>query len=80
MLIHKKLSPLDTKSAQTSFFPPWYDKKKDTELTVAIVVRGTKHLSDAIADALLEPVEYRGGFVHSWQCAYFVFLFIYFIM
>ena len=65
MLIHKKLSPLDVKSEQISLFPPWYDKKKDTELTVAIVVRGTKHLSDAIADALLEPVAYRGGFVHG---------------
>ena len=65
MLIHKKLSPLDTKNTQTSFYPPWYDRKKDTELTIAIVVRGTKHLSDAIADALLEPVEYKGGKAHS---------------
>lgn len=65
MLIHKKLSPLDVKTAYPSLFPPWYDKKKDTELTIAIIVRGTKHLSDAIADALLEPVAYRGGFVHG---------------
>ena len=64
LLIHKKLSRLN-KQTKGPFFFPWDDKKTDSEQTVALVVRGTKHLSDAIADALLEPVEYRGGHVHG---------------
>eukprot|EP00934_Nitzschia_sp_Nitz4_P004707 Nitzschia sp. Nitz4//scaffold121_size67750//13507//16399//NITZ4_006063-RA/size67750-processed-gene-0.16-mRNA-1//-1//CDS//3329534336//4697//frame0 len=59
LLVHKNLSPLLPVSRL-----PWESTPK-TELTVALVVRGTKHLTDAIADALLTPVEYRGGYAHG---------------
>lgn len=62
LLIHKTLGPLKNPTTRTFF--PW-EIGQDSEMTVAIVVRGTKHVSDAIADALLEPVEYRGGYAHG---------------
>lgn len=34
-------------------------------MLVVLVVRGTKHLPDMLADSLLAPAEYRGGFVHE---------------
>jgi hypothetical protein len=62
LLIHKKLSPLSNPSIQSIL--PW-EGKKHSELIVTLVVRGTKDLSDALADALLEPAEYRGGYAHG---------------
>jgi hypothetical protein len=62
LLIHKKLASLSDPATRSIL--PW-EGKKDSELQVTLVIRGTKYLSDAIADALLEPVEYRGGHAHG---------------
>jgi pimeloyl-ACP methyl ester carboxylesterase len=62
LLIHKHLGPL--RNQKMDSFLPW-EAKKESEIEVTLVVRGTKHLSDALADALLEPVEYRGGYAHG---------------
>jgi hypothetical protein len=62
LAVHKNLSPLKNPSLLSIL--PW-ENKKDSELTVLLIVRGTKDLSDALADALLEPAEYRGGYAHG---------------
>ncbi len=62
LLIHKDISPL-ADPALLSIFP--WERKRESELTATLVIRGTKDLSDALADALLEPAEYRGGFAHG---------------
>jgi len=63
LLIHKKLSPLKKPKQGLESIFNWENEK--SELTIAIVIRGTKDLSDAITDALLEPVPYNGGFAHG---------------
>jgi hypothetical protein len=62
LIVHKHLSPLQGSTLQSLL--PW-EKKKDDEIQLALLVRGTKHLSDALADGLLEPQEYRGGYAHG---------------
>jgi hypothetical protein len=59
LCIHKQLAPLQK--------PSWLPWKtiKDDEIQVGLVVRGTKHIADALADGMLEPVEYRGGHAHG---------------
>lgn len=61
LVVHKKLSPLQNPHLKSLL--PW--ESKNSELAVLLAVRGTKDLSDALADALLEPVEYRGGYAHG---------------
>jgi len=63
LLIHKNIKPLPDTKYQIPLLP--WEYIKDTELLVALAVRGTKELADAIADASLEPVEYREGYSHS---------------
>lgn len=62
LLIHKRMAPLSNPGLQSIL--PW-ERSDDSELTVTLVVRGTKDLSDALADALLEPAEYRDGYAHG---------------
>jgi hypothetical protein len=62
LLIHKNLVPLH-KPAMSSILP--WEIQRDNEIEVTLVVRGTKHLSDMVSDALLEPAEYRGGTAHG---------------
>lgn len=62
LLIHKNIAPLKD-PVMTSVLP--WEKMKDNEIEVTLVVRGTKHLSDIISDALLEPAAYKGGYAHS---------------
>lgn len=61
LLVHKKINPLQNPGMSSVL--PWEDK--DSEIQVALVVRGTKHIADIISDALLEAVEYRGGHAHG---------------
>jgi hypothetical protein len=60
LLIHKELATLEQPSLKTIF-----DFKKKPEVVVTLVVRGTKDLSDALSDSLLDPKEYKGGYVHG---------------
>lgn len=60
LLIHKELAPLEQ-----PLFEGFFYGKKETEVVVVMVVRGTKDLSDALSDALLEPKEYQGGYAHG---------------
>lgn len=60
LMIHKQLAPLEEPSIKELFLG-----KKETEVVVVLVVRGTKYLSDALADSLLEPGEYKGGYAHG---------------
>jgi hypothetical protein len=60
LMIHKQLAPLEEPS-----FTQLFMGERETEVVVALVVRGTKHLSDALSDALLEPGEYKGGHAHG---------------
>jgi hypothetical protein len=60
LLIHKELAPLAEPTIKDFFLG-----KKESEVVVVLVVRGTKHLSDALSDALLEPREYKGGHAHG---------------
>jgi hypothetical protein len=60
LLIHKQLAPLKEPSLKDFFFP-----KKESEVLVVLVVRGTKDVADLLADGLLAPTEYRGGLVHE---------------
>jgi hypothetical protein len=62
MLLHKNLAPLGGASIRSIL--PW-ERQQDSELTAVLVVRGTKDLSDALADAMLTPVEYRDGHAHG---------------
>lgn len=64
LLIHKELAPLEEEEQQPSL-QSLFAGKKETEVVVVLVVRGTKDLSDAIADALLNPQEYKGGVAHG---------------
>ena len=59
LCIHKQLAPL-----QSSSRLPWKTKKDDV-IQVGLVIRGTKNIADALADGMLEPVEYRGGHAHG---------------
>jgi hypothetical protein len=59
LCIHKQLAPL-----QKQYRLPWKTKQDDA-IQVGIVVRGTKHIADAMADGMLEPVEYRDGHAHG---------------
>jgi hypothetical protein len=60
LLIHKNI-PWSEGYERTVL--PWMDTKN--ELQITLVVRGTKHLSDVIADTLLELTDYRSGKAHS---------------
>ncbi|KAG7356857.1 lipase class 3 [Nitzschia inconspicua] len=60
LLIHKELAPLEEPT-----FPSFLFGKKESEVVVVLVVRGTKDLPDTISDALLKPQEYKGGFAHG---------------
>ena len=60
LLIHKELAPLEQPSLKTLF-----DFNKKPEVVVTLVVRGTKDLSDVLSDSLLDPKEYKGGYVHG---------------
>lgn len=62
LLIHKNIQPLEDIRTQPKL--PW-GRAGDSELHVALAVRGTKHFADLIADLLLETVEYRGGRAHG---------------
>lgn len=60
LLIHKELAPLVEPTIKDFFLG-----KSETEVVVVLVVRGTKDLSDALSDALLEPREYKDGYAHG---------------
>ena len=60
LLIHKQLAPLEEPSFKTFF-----EAKKQSEVLVTLVVRGTKHISDVLSDGLLEAKDYRGGKAHG---------------
>jgi len=62
LMLHKRLAPLAGVSLQSLL--PWEGKER-SELTVVLVVRGTKGLSDVLADTMLMPVEYRNGHAHG---------------
>mmetsp|Transcript_17046 Transcript_17046/g.25807 ORF Transcript_17046/g.25807 Transcript_17046/m.25807 type:complete len:567 (+) Transcript_17046:45-1745(+) len=62
LLIHKNVKPLNFPEIRSLL--PW-EGNSDSELLVTLAVRGTKNLPDIIADILLEPVEYRGGYAHG---------------
>jgi hypothetical protein len=61
LLIHKELAPLVQPTIKDFFTLG----KRETEVVVVLVVRGTKHLSDALSDALLEPRQYKDGYAHG---------------
>ena len=62
MLIHKYPSPMNDDYIRTLL--PW-EGKKESELVITMVIRGTKDLADVLSDALIEPVPYRGGHAHG---------------
>ena len=66
LMIHKQLAPLDKNNIDILPILPWErDRQSNQVVTVTLSVRGTKHLTDALADGLLEPADYRGGKAHG---------------
>jgi hypothetical protein len=62
LLIHK--NPASWHDEYILSLLPW-ETRKDSELQIVLVIRGTKHLADIIADATLEMADYRGGKAHG---------------
>ena len=62
LMLHKRLAPLAGASIRSIL--PWEGKER-SELTAVLVVRGTKGLSDVLADTMLMPVGYRNGYAHG---------------
>jgi len=62
LLVHKNPAPFHDEYVESVL--PW-EKKKDNELEIALVVRGTKNLPDILADATLGVEDYRGGKAHG---------------
>jgi hypothetical protein len=80
LVIHKQLAPLTMTTTTTTTDPtlmdvalqsllPWQSRnnnnKNDDEIQMSLIVRGTKHFADALADGLLKPTPYRGGYAHD---------------
>lgn len=64
LLIHKYPSPMNDNDDYIRTLLPW-EERKDTELVITMVIRGTKNLADVLSDALIEPVPYRDGLAHG---------------
>jgi len=62
LMLHKNLAPLPRDAIQSIL--PW-ENRDSSDLTAVLVVRGTKDISDALADTMLTPVEYRDGYAHG---------------
>lgn len=62
LLVHKYPAPFHDEYVESVL--PW-EKRKENELQIALVVRGTKNLPDVIADATLGVEDYRGGKAHG---------------
>ena len=68
VIVRKQPSPASaTKTAMSRLLlPPWQQPEPaESVLEVALVIRGTKEMGDALSDALFESSPYRGGYAHD---------------